>query len=329
MISKLLTSIILIFLSAFFFIITFAQTKQKSSYKPGQTFKDCKDCPEMVVVPAGNFMMGATEIEVGSSPVEKPQRLVRIQQFECGKFDITKEQWALFVKETQRAITGGCSWAALPGDTGNPWNPNPAANWNHIGFRQDSSHPVVCITWDDAQDYVNWLSKKTGFTYRLLSEAEWEYATRAGTTTAYYWGDSASHDYANYGEDTAYGIGSVKGLDKWMGTSPVGSFPPNAFGLYDMTGNVNQYLEDCFEASYTNLPPNGAAYKMDIQLHLTGDFASMNGTMSCSYRAVRGANFGDPGVLLRSAYRNWVPGPGTTLKTYSSSALGFRVARTF
>ena len=95
-----------------------------------------------------------------------------------------------------------------------------------------------------------------------------------------------------------------------------------------MTGNVNQYLEDCFEASYTNLPPNGAAYKMDIQLHLTGDFASMNGTMSCSYRAVRGANFGDPGVLLRSAYRNWAPGAGSTLNTYSSSASGFRVART-
>ncbi len=234
-----------------------------------------------------------------------------------------------FCKETNRPATGGCSWAALPGDTGKPWNGNPAANWNHIGFTQDSSHPVVCITWYDAQDYVQWLSKKTGFTYRLLTEAEWEYAARAGTTTAYYWGDSASHEYANYGVDTTFGIGCAKGKDQWINTSPVGSFPPNAFGLYDMFGNVNQYLEDCFEESYTNLPLDGSAYKADVQLNVTGDFSSMNGTNSCSYRMVRGGNYGDPPQILRSAYRNSAPGPGSTLKTYSSAASGFRVARTF
>lgn len=328
MISKLFISVKLIFLSVFFSITTFAQTKKPSSYKSGQIFKDCQTCPEMVVIPAGAFIMGSSDSEKGHFPEEGPQKKVNIKKFAVGKFVITKKQWVVFVKETNRPATGGCSWAALPGDTGKPWNPNPAANWNNIGFMQDSSHPVVCITWYDAQDYVTWLSKKTGFTYRLLSEAEWEYAARAGTTTAYYWGDSTSHEYANYGIDSTWGIGLAKGRDKWMNTSPVGSFPPNAFGLYDMFGNVNQYLADCFEGSYTNSPTDGSAYKTDVQLKMTGDLSSMNGTNSCSYRMVRGANFGDPPQFLRSAYRNWAPGPGATIKSYSSSALGFRVAKT-
>ena len=282
----------------------------------------------MVVIPAGSFMMGSPDNEPGRYPEEGPQKQVSIKQFAAGKFDITKAQWAVFVKETNRPATGGCSWAYLPGDTGKPWNPNPAANWNHIGFKQDSSDPVVCITWYDVQDYVEWLNKKTGFAYRLLSEAEWEYATRAGATTAYPWGDTASHEYANYGADSGF-KGLASGRDKWVNTSPVGSFPPNAFGLYDMIGNVNQYLQDCFENSYTNLPADGSAYKRDTTLNLTGDLSSMNGTNSCSYRMVRGGNYGDPPQILRSAYRNWAPGPGSTLKTYSSAASGFRVARTF
>src|SRR4051794_31831168 len=151
--------------------IVFAQSNKHSSFKPGQTFRDCANCPEMVVIPAGSFMMGAPVNEPGRYPEEGPQHKVTIKQFAAGKFDITKEQWAVFVKETRRPARGGCSYAALPGDTVKPWNPNPAANWNHIGFMQDSSHPVVCITWYDAQDYLNWLSKKTGVAYRLLTEA--------------------------------------------------------------------------------------------------------------------------------------------------------------
>ena len=330
MVAKLFLSIMLIVLSTLVAINSVAQsTKTLSSYKPGQTFIDCTECPLMVVIPRGSFMIGSPENEPGRYPEEGPQRKVNIKQFAVGKFDITKKQWALFVKETKRLTIGGCSWAALPGDTGKPWNPNPSASWNHIGFKQDSSHPVVCITWYDANDYIGWLNKKTGKTYRMLSEAEWEYSARAGTTSAYYWGDTASHEYANYGVDTAYGIGYAKGRDKWLyTTSPVGSFPPNAFGLYDMCGNVNQYLADCFQESYINLPTDGSAYKANTVLKMTGDLSSMTGTNSCSYRMVRGANFGDPPQMLRSAYRNWAPGPGTTLKNYSSSALGFRVART-
>src|SRR5215831_4684689 len=120
----------------------------------------------MVIIPAGSFMMGSPDNEPGrvsdsdNGAIESPQRLVNIIAFAVGKFDITKEQWAAFVKETNRITTGGCSWADLPGDTLQPWELNPIANWNHIGFAQDSSHPVVCISWNDAKDYAMWLSKK-------------------------------------------------------------------------------------------------------------------------------------------------------------------------
>jgi len=268
MIPKLFTSMILIFLSALFTITTFAQSKKTASYKYGQTFKDCPDCPEMVVIPAGSFMMGSPENEKDRSsnpdagPIEGPQRLVSIPQFAVGKFDITKAQWASFVKATNHPAGGNCGWAKLPGeDSTQPWLPDSAANWNHIGFFQDSTHPVTCISWNDADDYVHWLSKKTGLKYRLLSEAEWEYTDRAGTTTPYYWGAIATHDYANYGTDTANGIGFVSGTDQWIYTSPVGSFPPNQFGLYDMNGNVWQWVEDCYSVSYTGLPTDGLHIK--------------------------------------------------------------------
>ena len=318
------TSIILIILSVIIYIPSLAQ----NNFKAGQVFRDCKSCPEMVVIPAGNFMMGAAENEPGSYPEEKPQRRVNVKEFACGKFDITKEQWAAFVKETNRPATGGCSWSGLSADTSaKPWDPNPSASWNHLGFMQDSSHPVVCITWYDVQDYVNWLSKKTGFIYRLLSEAEWEYAARAGATTAYYWGDTASHEYANYGGDTTFGTARAKGRDKWMTTSPVGSFPPNAFGLYDMLGNVMQWVQDCFSPTYSSLPADGSAYEVKVQLKMTGELSAMNETNSCAYHMARGGDFGDPPRMIRSASRNWAPVPGTTLLTYSSSGLGVRVAR--
>jgi formylglycine-generating enzyme required for sulfatase activity len=334
MIRKLFTSIILIFLSALFSITTFGQTKKTLSIKPGQTFKDCTDCPEMVIIPAGSFMMGSPENEKGRSfnpdagPIEGPQRVVNIPQFAAGKFDITKAEWAAFVKATNRKTSGGCGFAMLPGDTLQPWQPNPSANWNHIGFAQDSSHPVVCVSWEDTQDYLTWLNKKTGFTYRLLSEAEWEYAARAGTTTPYYWGDSASHDYANYGMDTIYGIGWASGYDKWVGTSPVGSFPPNAFGLYDMSGNVMQWVDDCFSLSYSSLPANSSAYKNKMQLKLTGNINWMNGKNSCDFHIVRGGCYADTPPLIRSATRNWGPMAGIMPEFMTSSAGGgFRVAR--
>ncbi len=328
MISKLFTPIILIFLSVLFSIPTFAQAKNTSSHKPGQTFKDCPDCPEMVAIPAGNFIMGLPADEPGHYPEESPQRQINIKQFAAGKFDITKEQWAIFVKASNYVTTNGCSWAAIPGDTAKPWVPNPTANWNHLDFAQDSTHPAVCISWYDVQDYLKWLSKKTGFHYRLLTEAEWEYAARAGTTTAYSWGATASHDYANYGNDTCCS-GLASGKDKWVfGTSPVGSFPPNQFGLYDMNGNIMQWVEDCFNYPYSEKPTDGSAYKDDVKLNLTGEFSNLNGTSSCSYHILRGMDFNDPPQYIRSASRNFAPQLGFTLENYRNAAIGFRVART-
>jgi formylglycine-generating enzyme required for sulfatase activity len=287
----------------------------------GQTFRDCPNCPEMVVVPAGSFVMGAPSSETGRFDEEGPQRSVNIQKFAAGKFAVTKGQWKAFVSATGRSTTNGCDYSGLSKDS------EAKASWSNLGFIQDDKHPVVCMTWDDARDYVKWLSQQTGDQYRLLTEAEWEYAARAGTKTAYPWGSSASHDQANYGADVCCS-GFASGRDKWLNTSPVGSFPPNAFGLYDMHGNVLQWVADCFASSYADLPTDGSANEAVVQLKTTGPLEAMNGKSSCSYRMLRGGNWGDPPAMIRSAFRNWSPPPGSTLEDYRSAAVGFRVART-
>jgi formylglycine-generating enzyme required for sulfatase activity len=304
-------------------IITGKKALGQNDHTPHDTFKDCSDCPEMVVIPAGTFMMGSPESEAGHSVVEGPQTSVSVGQFAAAKFG----QWQAFVNATSRPLMGGCAFSGFKDTTRKDWASNPDASWRNLGFPQDSTNPVVCITWNDAQDYVKWLSQKTGYTYRLLTEAEWEYAARAGTTTAYPWGTAASHDFANYGADSGW-TGLTSGRDKWMGTSPVGSFPPNAFGLYDMQGNVLQYVEDCFSPTLSNMPADGSAYKKDIVLSMTGRYSFMNGKRTCDSRMVRGGDWGDPPQMIRSGFRNWAPGRGFTLDNYRSGGVGFRVART-
>ncbi len=323
-----------ILLIAFSVLCTLSAVAQKN-LQLGQMFRDCPDCPEMVVIPEGSFMMGSPENEEGrispeEGPAEGPQRLVNIRSFAAGKFDITKAEWAKFVKDTDRPITGGCGFSMLPSDSLEMWEPNPDANWDHLGFEQDGNHPVVCITWNDTQDYVQWLSKKTGATYRLLTEAEWEYAARAGTTTPYSWGTTASHEHANYGDDKTDGIGIVSGRDQWMYTSPVGLFPPNQFGLYDMSGNVWQWVEDYLSISYENLPTDGSAYQKEVLFaNLPGNFSMMNGLKSSDTRMVRGGSALDSPRLLRSATRNTGILPAVMVPDFCRSAGGgFRVART-
>src|SRR6476659_6572344 len=217
------------------------------SARTAHEFDDCSGsawCHRMVAIPAGTFTMGTPVNEPGYDAIEGPQHRVTIRRFAAGKFDVTRGQWAAFVADTKRATPFGCSWTARSRS-----KPDPKGSWRDLGFEQDDSHPVVCVTWHDAQDYVRWLSEHTGHQYRLLTEAEWEYAARAGTTTAYPWGAQPSHEYANYGADSCCS-GRALGRDKWTYTSPVGSFPPNAFGLYDMHGNVLQWVQDCFSTSY-------------------------------------------------------------------------------
>lgn len=291
-----------------------------ATLRPGQSFRDCADCPEMVVIPAGSFMMGAPDDELGRQDKEGPQRRVRIHQFAAGKLDVTRGQWAAFAAATARRTATGC---AFTGRNGNRFD--PAGAWNSLGFAQDDSHPVVCVTWADAQDFIRWLSQRTGQKYRLLTEAEWEYAARAGTTTPFPWGSTASHENANYGTEDNFN-GLALGRDQWVNTSPAGAFPANAFGLHDMHGNVLQWVQDCY-SGYAGSPADGSAYETDVQLQ-EGMFPFMAGTRSCAYRMLRGGDWGNPPRMIRSAFRNLAPPPKSTLEAYRSGGVGFRVART-
>ena len=291
--------------------------------RPGEMFRDCPDCPDMVVIPAGTFTMGAPKDEPGFYDEDGPQRTVKIHQFAAGKFDVTKGQWSAFVAATDRPTVEGCQWSFLPKEK------EGRASWRYLGFEQDDSHPAVCVTWKDTQDYLAWIGQRAGRHYRLLSEAEWEYAARAGTTTPYPWGSKASHEQANYGGDDHAGYGVAMGRDQWANsTSPVGSFPPNAFGVYDMHGNVLQWVADCLATTYAGLPTDGSAYQQDVLFtKVTGYFATLNGTRSCSYRVLRGGDYADTPQMIRSASRNWAPPSDSTLEKYSSSGVGIRVAR--
>jgi formylglycine-generating enzyme required for sulfatase activity len=264
------------------------------------SLKDCSEtntCPEMISLPAGTFVMGSPKDELGRFD-DEDQHQVKVAAFAIGKTPVTKGQWAAFVAETGRITPEApCAYA-----------PTAKPSWKDPGFPQGDNEPVVCVTWGDAQDYALWLSKRTGHHYRLPTDEEWEYAARAGTSTAYPWGQTASHSFANYGLDQCCGT-AVKGADKWEYTSPVGSFPPNAFGLVDMHGNVFQWVETCADA-FEKLP-------------------LAKGAKGCTYRYARGGVYGDRPAVMRSAAKNLAPPPGDkeTIKTYRSSGFGFRVVR--
>jgi formylglycine-generating enzyme required for sulfatase activity len=228
----------------------------------GTLFQDCRggseDCPVMVVIPSGQFLMGAPDNDPTSDASEHPQHLVKIQRFAVSKFDITFAEWSACVD------AGGCVHNTDPDDAG----------WGR------GNRPVINVSWKDAQDYASWLSRMTGQRYRLLSEAEWEYVARAGTATAYFWGNAIGAGNAN-----CTGCGT-----RWDGkqTAPVGSFKPNAFGLYDMVGNVWQWVADCANADYRGAPADGSAWT-------TGD---------CSYRVVRSGSWRSVPGSLRSSNRD-------------------------
>ncbi len=242
---------------------------------PGKSFKECAtDCPEMVVVPAGPFTMGSPADEHGHQPFEEPQHQVTIAKpFAVAKFELTYADWDACARY------GDCD-RTIPDSFGR------------------GQQPVINMTWDDAKRYVAWLSRMTGRPYRLLSEAEYEYATRAGMQTAYPWGDAVGHNNAN-----CNGCGS-----QWDNTqtAPVGSFAPNKFGLYDMVGNVWEWTEDCIHNDYVGAPTDGSAW-------VDGD---------CSRRVVRGASWTDKPDYIRSAVRL-----GCTAGVRICD-LGFRVGRT-
>jgi formylglycine-generating enzyme required for sulfatase activity len=264
----------------------------------GHSFRDCPECPEMVNIPAGNFMMGSAN---GKSD-EKPIHRVDIRAFALGKYEITLKEFQCFVETTSYKIetekNSECyNWIK----TG--WEKKSEFTWRNAAFQQTEKHPVVCVNWHDAIAYTQWLSQKTGKNYRLPTEAEWEYAARAGTTTDYWWGDTISHENANYGLDSYCCRGLAQGRDQWEFTAPVGSFSANPFDLYDTAGNVWEWTCSGYESYY-----RGSELKCDMEKE--------------GNRVLRGGSWSNQADRLRSATR------GGSELMIRSNALGFRVAVT-
>lgn len=217
-------------------------------------FTDCEYCPEMVKVPADTYVMGDSTGEGRDN--ELPARPTTISApFAISKFPVTVKQFQAFVKasgyttKAERNPKEGC-WG-IRDDVTIGWLPNQ--NWNNNNLKQEENHPVVCVTWNDASEYVQWLAKTTGFRYRLPSEAEWEYAARAGEEGKYYFGDDSGDvcEHINHADyqmirawDADTGVSECD--DGFLYTSPVGSYPANRFGLYDMYGNVWEWVADCY-----------------------------------------------------------------------------------
>lgn len=255
--------------------------------------RDCDECPEMALLPAGSFKMGSPDSEPGRQPEEGPLHTVKIKPFAMGRYAVTRKQYLAFVTDTGYNETKGCR-VNIDGS----FEDRPGYSFLNPGFQQDDTHPVVCVSWYDALAYVSWLSKKSGKPYRLPSEAEREYATRANTTTPYSV-DAISPAVANYDPNT----GPVAAVIK--GTVPAASYKANGFGLHQMHGNVAEWTQDCWNGSYDNAPADGAAFS-------SGD---------CAKRVVRGGAWGYRPADIRSAYRE------AALASDRYSQVGFRVAR--
>ena len=262
-------------------ILLAAAPKAERGPQVGERIRDCPACPELVVVPPGRFKMGSRSAEIGRSGNEGPVHRVTIgKAFAVGVYEVTFTEWDACQRD------GGC-----PHNPGNTWG--------------RGKRPVINVSWTDAREYVAWLSRKTGRRYRLLSESEWEYVARAGTTTPFHYGSTVSTEQANYNGNHTYGSGR-KGRYRKQ-TVPVGSFPANAFGLHDVHGNVREWVEDCWHGDYRGAPANGNAWVRG---------------RNCSRRVLRGGSWIIELQGLRSAYRDRNP---TGYRDYDA---GFRVART-
>jgi formylglycine-generating enzyme required for sulfatase activity len=249
-------------------MVEISHAQAPASLEPGDVFRDCPECGEMVVIPAGEFDMGSTD-PAAESPAH---HVVVARPFAVGRREVTFAEW------DQCVAAGGCKYT--PSDHG----------WGR------GERPVIDVSWDDATGFVAWLSHKTGQTYRLLSEAEWEYAARGGTSSSYWWGRDIGSGRANCQE-----CGAGAGRQ----TVPTGSFRPNAFGLYDTVGNAAEWVQDCWNASYRSAPRDGSAW-------MSGD---------CTLHVLRGGSFANKANAVRSASRFRYD---EDVRYYAN---GFRVAR--
>jgi formylglycine-generating enzyme required for sulfatase activity len=287
----------------------------KGAYQPLEHFRDCDACSEMLVLPSGKYMMGATEDEFAGNDQyrfmyvdETPRHEADVKSFALAKFDVTRKQFEIFANET------GFSGKGCHIFNGKEWVNDANADWRNPGFRQSDSDPVVCVSWDDTQRFIAWLNSKLAKTkartYRLPTETEWEYAARAGTTTATYWGHNPLDQckYENTRDQSARVLDATTPIadctDGYVETSPVGSFRPNPWGLFDMLGDATQWAADCPFFSYSALPraaPNA-------------------NSASCRMRAVRGASWATIPIGVRAAFR------AATIPNRRDSTNGFRLA---
>jgi formylglycine-generating enzyme required for sulfatase activity len=288
----------IVFASAIFLVAGGAVSEDRA-------FKECPNCPEMMGIPAGKFVMGSPQHETGRFDTEGPQRIVGVKAFALAKFNVTSEEYLTFLRDS--------GYQPEPCDKllDMRWRV-PKMGWAYPPYDEEPSRwPASCVSWKDAHAYIDWLNgevrkarpnltSKSG-PYRLPSEAEWEYAARAGTTTARWWGEDIGRGNAN-----CNGCGSQYDFHV---LSNVDSFKPNAFGLYGMLGNVWQWTEDCWHKSYVDAPKDARPWKEN----------------NCSQHVLRGGSWDNVPVFVRSAARVASAGDGSQLD-YSTLA-GFRVAR--
>lgn len=290
----------------------------RAAPRPGTVFQDCADCPRMVVIPAGEFTMGSPVAEAGRGVDEGPQRQVAVALYALGRSEVTVAEFRRFAEESgyrteaeRDARAQGCSGFIYADPLSAGLGSQAVTSWRSPGLTQAESHPVLCVSWNDARAYAQWLSKKTAKRYRLPSEAEWEYAARAGSVSARYWGEDPGQAcrFANVADQSRFqtwGFGQRhECTDGHYFTAPAGGYSPNRFGLHDMLGNVWEWTEDCWNASYAGAPADGSAW-------LAGD---------CAQRVSRGGSWSTVPRFARSAtrYRNNAD--------HRDNLTGFRLAR--
>ena len=281
-----------------------------AAHAPGTAFKDCADCPEMVAVPAGRFTMGFEGGEKGR--YEGPVREMEVKRsFAAGRHEITNSQYRKFVNETGHVSGKGCF--ALSGTT---YVQLPNTDWSDPGYGRPigDDEPVACVSWDDAQAYAAWLSKRTGKRYRLLTETEWEYAARAGRMGRFTWADAKdacreANVFDESGKQAKPELTMIPVApcnDGFPGPAPVGKLAANAFGLHDMIGNVWEWVEDCYVMTHTDDAPRDGSAQVRY---------------GCDRRGSRGGSWISSIDRQRPAFRGRDPAELT------SQIFGFRIAR--
>ena len=274
-------------------------------YVAGKEFRDCGHCPQLVVVPPDSFAMGSEDGDTD----EQPSHVVTIAEpFAVGKYEVTVAEFRTFVQATKYDMSVRDGPFGLPG-VGSCQSPRvfqfaKKVTWRDPGYAQTDDSPVVCVSWNDAAAFVRWLSQTTGKPYRLLSEAEWEYVTRANTTSAFYFGDIISTNQANYNGSHSEELS--RGGKSRSRALKVGSFKANEFGVYDTHGNVGEWVEDCWHKNYDGAPLDGSPW---------------TSSRNCSSRVVRGGSWYHAAPYLTSAFRN------STDVTERHAHYGFRVGR--